>query len=1157
MPVELSGGDASLYWKAGIDEKDLVAGLKRIDNNIEALRADMDKTAKNGFFDRVKNSFGIGAATLGFTAATGAIASFGKEMIATYSEFQKMEAVLTNTLGSSSASRRVLNDLSTFAAQTPFALAELTESYIKLANRGIRPTMEDMRSLGDLASSQGKSFDQLTEAILDATTGEFERLKEFGIRAKVNGDKVSLAFKGITLDVNNTEDAIKSALLEFGKMEGVVGGMQRISQTVSGQLSNLGDNWDRVLTAMGKKTGGFVFEAASHLNTFLDNLVNAFKSTEDKINEAADQYAGDALKSYNNLPKQNKVALYEGTKLEIVQMQKDLAAVQKGIAEMDKNWHTDDWKPYKDAVTRAETLTYDIAKEKALLESIDQQSDNERKAAKIKADNDARDAELKAKESLQRTEGAVKQKRQLLKQLIDLNNENRRSLLTDDEAEIQGVKDKYATIREAFKQHNLEVIAISQKYKLPVNKAALVNVSAVAPVERRALVNAENNIAEKNEISYLENDLAKKKQLYADYENYRSKLGDQAAKKEYADLLQSGDSLQSYLQTVLDSIPVNGASEQMKKFKESVVNTASDTVRQNGLKMIELLKSSQSYEQQRLLKTEEYEKQRKAFIDVGRVQEAATLDQHYKEGINALDDANVQNLDAYKALYGGIEDLSISAARIVIVNANSMLDKLVGQGRISKELALQIRKSLKDATQKVDSKLPQQLSTIAGQMSNLASLAGNFDEALGKSISTIGNIVGGVSNLQTSMSALKEVKKGDILGGISGGLGFLSTGIGIVQAITSLFDNSAELREQKEYSDKLQLKQAEAVNKLLERQLALTKDIYGTERLSAYAKNLTDITTAQKEATNTLSTKYQLTGDKKFDEDIIGKINEQGVDKTLQIYTQAGQDNMRNNILPSLSLASKSITELEKLLDEGKLDEKTSAIVTSLVDLQRKYTDTINALRAETVGTTFDAMVDDMLSALQRGEDGFESFQKSVQKSLLNTFSRNFLEKQLQPWYEAFAGYSESGGGLDKAEIEKLNKMYTDIFSQAQKNLDALQDAAGVKLIDDETTSTNTSAAGKISAAITEVTANELTGIGRGIQQNTYFQLTATQQLIAEQWQRHNQNVRYWEKNLELAIKIESNTRRSADVSEKYLPYLENIDKSSTGSLGQLMRAFK
>ena len=52
-------------------------------------------------------------------------------------------------------------------------MEELTESFIKLKNRGFDPTKEELTQIGDLAASQGKSFDQLTEAILDAQTGEF------------------------------------------------------------------------------------------------------------------------------------------------------------------------------------------------------------------------------------------------------------------------------------------------------------------------------------------------------------------------------------------------------------------------------------------------------------------------------------------------------------------------------------------------------------------------------------------------------------------------------------------------------------------------------------------------------------------------------------------------------------------------------------------------------------------------------------------------------------------------------------------------------------------------------------------------------------------------------------------------------------------------
>jgi hypothetical protein len=54
-------------------------------------------------------------------------------------------------------------------------------------NRGIKPTKDELINMSDLASSQGKSLNMYVEAMLDAQTGEYERLKEFGIRAKSVG----------------------------------------------------------------------------------------------------------------------------------------------------------------------------------------------------------------------------------------------------------------------------------------------------------------------------------------------------------------------------------------------------------------------------------------------------------------------------------------------------------------------------------------------------------------------------------------------------------------------------------------------------------------------------------------------------------------------------------------------------------------------------------------------------------------------------------------------------------------------------------------------------------------------------------------------------------------------------------------------------------
>ncbi len=209
-----------------------------------------------------------------FALAT--IQSFAGKVVEARAEFEKFDAVLTNTFQSKEIGSGALAMLTDFAAKTPYQLNELTGGFIKLVNRGVYPTYQEMTKLGDLASSQGKSFDQLVEALLDAQTGEFERMKEFGIKASKSGDTVKLTFKGVTKEVKNNEQAIKDAVIAYGAMTGVAGSMEVVSKTLGGQLSNLEDQWWSFLVAVGGYGGGIFGEAlggAADILQFLqDNL---------------------------------------------------------------------------------------------------------------------------------------------------------------------------------------------------------------------------------------------------------------------------------------------------------------------------------------------------------------------------------------------------------------------------------------------------------------------------------------------------------------------------------------------------------------------------------------------------------------------------------------------------------------------------------------------------------------------------------------------------------------------------------------------------------------------------------------------------------------------------------------------------------------------
>lgn len=163
---------------------------------------------------------------------------------------ENLKSQLKTLEGSVEKAAVAYEKIALFALNTPYELEEVTQAYISLSNRGLKPTEKQLQQIGDLAASQGKPLQQYVEAILDAMTGENERLKEFGIKASKSGEQVSFTFKGITKTVQSSEQAILQALLGFSQLEGVLGGMNERAKTTEGQLSNLTDSLKAVYVAI-------------------------------------------------------------------------------------------------------------------------------------------------------------------------------------------------------------------------------------------------------------------------------------------------------------------------------------------------------------------------------------------------------------------------------------------------------------------------------------------------------------------------------------------------------------------------------------------------------------------------------------------------------------------------------------------------------------------------------------------------------------------------------------------------------------------------------------------------------------------------------------------------------------------------------------------
>lgn len=181
--------------------------------------------------------------------------ALAKGVIDTSAEFERYQASLETIEGSTEKAKASLDWIAEFATKTPYELAGVTEAFIKLKTYGIDPIADDaLRTLGDTASAMGKPINQAVEALADAATFEFERLKEFGLRAQQKGNEVTFTWtengKQLSKVVKkNSEDVRKFILDNFGSR--FAGAMIRQSKTWDGMLSNFSDGWTNFLRKIG------------------------------------------------------------------------------------------------------------------------------------------------------------------------------------------------------------------------------------------------------------------------------------------------------------------------------------------------------------------------------------------------------------------------------------------------------------------------------------------------------------------------------------------------------------------------------------------------------------------------------------------------------------------------------------------------------------------------------------------------------------------------------------------------------------------------------------------------------------------------------------------------------------------------------------------
>ncbi|MFB6347888.1 tape measure protein [Moraxella sp. ZJ142] len=256
LQIALSANTANFSRGMKKSRQDAKKTSEDIKNNFGSASSQVSKSLEkiNRQIDNYRKKIegyhkGVAVVTAAVGGLTAAYASMSK-IVDVQREFDKLNASLITVTGSSANAAAAMEDLKKFAKETPFGLSQAVDGFVKLKALGLTPSIDALTSFGNTASAMGKDLNQMIEAVADAATFEFERLKEFGIKANQEKNSVSFTFQGITTTVGKNAKEIEQYLTNIGNVQ-FAGAMAERMKTLDGAIASLGDSWNELLLKIG------------------------------------------------------------------------------------------------------------------------------------------------------------------------------------------------------------------------------------------------------------------------------------------------------------------------------------------------------------------------------------------------------------------------------------------------------------------------------------------------------------------------------------------------------------------------------------------------------------------------------------------------------------------------------------------------------------------------------------------------------------------------------------------------------------------------------------------------------------------------------------------------------------------------------------------
>ena len=275
----MNNDNGSIDFEARLRLEKLEEGVKEMEKMLnDSMKSSQKETDK---LQQSINNLAKGA--MAFFTISKAY-EFTQKIIAVRSQFQQLEIAFGTMLKSKEKANALMAQMTDLAAKTPFGLQEVSEGAKRLLAFQVpaQEVTETLRRMGDVAAGLGVPMGQLihvygqVKAQGKLMTNDLYQFMNAGIPIIAELSKV------VGKSETEIKDMVSAGKIGFAEVQAVIKGMTdegglfynlmaEQSKTLSGQLSNLEDNFDNMLNEIGKATEGIASGAISSVAFLVEN----------------------------------------------------------------------------------------------------------------------------------------------------------------------------------------------------------------------------------------------------------------------------------------------------------------------------------------------------------------------------------------------------------------------------------------------------------------------------------------------------------------------------------------------------------------------------------------------------------------------------------------------------------------------------------------------------------------------------------------------------------------------------------------------------------------------------------------------------------------------------------------------------------------------